>query len=108
MRLRYITLSCLILFAQVGCGRGYASARDLESAERGPAQCGQSCHELGMRMAAFVLVQNNVSGCVCEPVERQAGERTGSTAAVAGGHVVIQAQQDQQRRQQQQQQTQQY
>ena len=98
-----LTLSLVSIATTAGgCYRGYASASDLESSERGPADCHQSCEDLGMRMAAFVLVQNNVSGCVCEPTNVQ-GQRSGSIGAVAGGHVVIEAAREQQQQQQQQQ-----
>jgi hypothetical protein len=50
-----------------GCATGYQSADALESAERGPAACARSCQNLGMRMSAFVLVEHDVSGCVCSP-----------------------------------------
>lgn len=57
-----------------------------------------------MRMAAFVLVQNDVAGCVCEPAQ-SAEHRSGATAAVTGGQVVIAARKKAaaQRQQQQQQ-----
>ncbi|WP_437971848.1 hypothetical protein WMF04_22255 [Sorangium sp. So ce260] len=55
-----------------GCNRGYQTAAELESAERGPTHCASSCHELGMRMSAFVLVDRAVAGCVCEPVQAPA------------------------------------
>ncbi|WP_437641393.1 hypothetical protein [Sorangium sp. So ce854] len=51
-----------------GCNRGYQTAAELETAERGPTHCASSCHELGMRMSAFVLVDRGVAGCVCEPL----------------------------------------
>ena len=60
------------LFAS-GCNRGYQSAGDLEHAERGPNHCAKSCQELGMRMSAFVLVESNVAGCVCEPMQPAPG-----------------------------------
>ncbi|WP_437786372.1 hypothetical protein [Sorangium sp. So ce1097] len=52
-----------------GCNRGYQTAAELETAERGPTHCASSCHELGMRMSAFVLVDRGVAGCVCEPLQ---------------------------------------
>ncbi|WP_433937082.1 hypothetical protein AB3662_20815 [Sorangium cellulosum] len=55
-----------------GCNRGYQTAAELEHAERGPTHCASSCHELGMRMSAFVLVDRGVAGCVCEPVQAPA------------------------------------
>ncbi|WP_437627598.1 hypothetical protein [Sorangium sp. So ce1151] len=56
-----------------GCNRGYQTAAELESAERGPTHCARSCYDLGMRMSAFVLVDRGVAGCVCEPVQAPAG-----------------------------------
>ncbi|MGK3963024.1 hypothetical protein WMF38_02395 [Sorangium sp. So ce118] len=56
-----------------GCNRGYQTAAELESAERGPTHCTRSCYDLGMRMSAFVLVDRGVAGCVCEPVQAPAG-----------------------------------
>ncbi|WP_437820763.1 hypothetical protein [Sorangium sp. So ce1078] len=56
-----------------GCNRGYQTAAELESAERGPTHCASSCYALGMRMSAFVLVDRAVAGCVCEPVQAPAG-----------------------------------
>uniref|UniRef100_UPI003F5AE6E6 hypothetical protein n=1 Tax=Sorangium sp. So ce388 TaxID=3133309 RepID=UPI003F5AE6E6 len=56
-----------------GCNRGYQTAAELETAERGPTHCARSCYDLGMRMSAFVLVDRGVAGCVCEPVQAPAG-----------------------------------
>jgi hypothetical protein len=50
-----------------GCYRGYKSAEDLESEDRGPTACQKSCAQLGMHMSAFVLVEHTTSGCVCAP-----------------------------------------
>jgi hypothetical protein len=58
----------LLLFTGLGCRPGYLKASDLESSGQGPAACAKSCEELGMRMAALVLVSNSVPGCVCQPV----------------------------------------
>ncbi|WP_437961020.1 hypothetical protein WME76_16240 [Sorangium sp. So ce119] len=55
-----------------GCNRGYQTAAELETAERGPTHCASSCYDLGMRMSAFVLVDRGVAGCVCEPVQAPA------------------------------------
>jgi hypothetical protein len=63
------TLCVLGALASSGCQRGYQSARQLESAERGPSHCAKSCTNLGMRMSAFVLVESDVAGCVCEPLQ---------------------------------------
>ncbi|WP_437738074.1 hypothetical protein [Sorangium sp. So ce1335] len=66
----YMTVTVVALG---GCNRGYQTAAELETAERGPTHCASSCHELGMRMSAFVLVDRGVAGCVCEPVQAPAG-----------------------------------
>jgi len=57
-----------LLFTGLGCRPGYLKASDLESSGQGPAACAKSCEEIGMRMAALVLVSNSVPGCVCQPV----------------------------------------
>ncbi|WP_437616664.1 hypothetical protein WMF20_22315 [Sorangium sp. So ce834] len=69
-------------FALGGCNRGYQTAAELESAERGPTHCASSCYSLGMRMSAFVLVDRAVAGCVCEPVQAPAGPYAAPPAAV--------------------------
>jgi hypothetical protein len=70
-RVSTLGLLCVLLFVS-GCNRGYQSAGDLEHAERGPTYCAKSCQELGMRMSAFVLVESNIAGCVCEPMMQPA------------------------------------
>jgi hypothetical protein len=64
-------LSALALFALAGCRPGYIKASDLESKGQGPSACAKSCEELGMRMAALVLVGDTLPGCVCQPVTVQ-------------------------------------
>lgn len=89
MKARNVLLM-LVLCALPACQQGYKSADDLRADERGPEHCAQSCHELGMRMSAFVLVEHGTSGCVCAPTTTgQGGELTGSTAGVAASHVVL-------------------
>lgn len=88
--------------ALVGCNRGYMTASDLESAERGPKACSASCDELGMRMSAFVLVDRAAAGCVCSPND-QVSRTEEDAAGVVGGHVVLEEQRRQREQQQQQQ-----
>lgn len=84
----------------VGCARGYKSARALESDDRGPKACVNSCHELGLEMSGFVLVEHEASACVCAP--RGLGQN--GAAASAAAHVLLQQRAAQQQQQQQQQQ----
>ncbi|WP_437581310.1 hypothetical protein [Sorangium sp. So ce887] len=98
-----------------GCNRGYQTAAELESAERGPTHCASSCYALGMRMSAFVLVDRGVAGCVCEPVQAPAGPyavpppagaapaaqpQSRTSAAAAAGYAVIEAHRKQEEEQQ--------
>lgn len=69
-------LVTVALLAQCGgaCApTGYIKADDLNSAGRGPAGCMKSCEDLGMRMAALVLVGSSLPGCVCQPLNVQTG-----------------------------------
>jgi hypothetical protein len=75
-----------------GCYRGYKSADELETDERGPTACAQSCRDLNMQMSAFVLVEHGTSGCVCSPVT---APPTGGSAAAAAGHVLLEQQREQ-------------
>jgi hypothetical protein len=68
LSLRLVVLGISTLLLSTACYRGYKSAEDLEKDERGPGNCAQSCQELGLRMSAFILVEHEASGCVCEPV----------------------------------------
>lgn len=95
-------------------------ASELESRGQGPSACIKSCEDIGMRMAALVLVGDTLPGCVCQPVQAQGAPskpgapETGDVSyqgagASATGYVVLaaaaaaqQQQQDQQRRNQQQ------
>lgn len=61
----------LALGACLGCRPGYIRASDLESKGQGPAACAKTCEDLGMRMAALVLVGDTLPGCVCQPVTAQ-------------------------------------
>jgi hypothetical protein len=51
-----------------GCRPGYIKADKLEAQGQGPSACAKSCEDLGMRMAALVLVGDDLPGCVCQPV----------------------------------------
>jgi hypothetical protein len=97
----------------VGCTPGYMTAKNLESRGQGPAACEKSCADLGMRMAALVLVGNELPGCVCQPLHVQgapleapkpSAESDSGAAASTTGYVVLAAaaaarqQQEQQRR----------
>src|SRR6478752_5058989 len=63
-----VSVSMLALWACVGCQPGYMKASELESRGQGPSACAKSCEDIGMRMAAIVLVSNDLPGCVCQPV----------------------------------------
>ena len=81
-----------------GCYQGYKPADELEEDERGPSACAQSCHELGMHMSAFVLVDRATSGCVCSPNQGPPASQaeldaTGAAAAYAMLEAERQAQQ---------------
>lgn len=60
-----------ILLSAAGCTPGYIKASKLESRGQGPAACAQSCEDLHMRMAALVLVGDQLPGCVCQPLPVQ-------------------------------------
>lgn len=60
-----------ILLHSAGCTPGYMKASKLESRGQGPAACAKSCEDLHMRMAALVLVGNELPGCVCQPLPVQ-------------------------------------
>jgi hypothetical protein len=68
---RFCVIWALALPAIVGCRPGYMKASDLESKGQGPSACAKSCEDLGMRMAALVLVGDTLPGCVCQPVTVQ-------------------------------------
>ena len=68
----------------VGCDHsGYVHAEDLENDGRGPTGCAKSCNDLGMRMAAMVLVSNQLPGCVCQPVVVYGAPRSSAGPVVA-------------------------
>ena len=71
-RSRFVLLSALAFSACFGCRPGYIKASDLESKGQGPAACAKTCEDLGMRMAALVLVGDTLPGCVCQPLTVQA------------------------------------
>jgi hypothetical protein len=60
--------AAVLLALTAGCTPGYIKASQLEERGQGPAACAKSCEELGMRMAALVLVGNDLPGCVCQPL----------------------------------------
>jgi hypothetical protein len=76
------------LAAISGCYRGYKSAKDLDSDERGPKACASACKHLGLEMSAFVLVEHQTSGCVCSPIEKKAAPLPGPVAGAAATQVV--------------------
>jgi hypothetical protein len=101
-RLCGVAMSLTALSASA-CG-GFASARDLERMERGPAACSQSCHDLGMRMGALALIDKQHSGCVCVPNDVQAENSSHGGAVVAATAMLADEAARQQQQQQQQQQ----
>ena len=68
-----VGLSMVLLTGLAGCAPGYMQASDLEAKHQGPSFCAARCEELGMRMAALVLVSDSLPGCVCQPVYPQKG-----------------------------------
>ena len=85
---RHLAIAALGAFALSGCYRGYKSAKELDSDERGPKACVQSCKELGLEMSAFVLVERQASGCVCSPVQKEQKPIAGPVAAAVTTKVV--------------------
>jgi hypothetical protein len=121
-----LAAACLAALACVnGCAPGYIKASELEARGQGPAECARSCEGLKMRMAALVLVGNDLPGCVCQPLPTQAAPLgaplpqpqqpqesalSDGAAASTTGYVVLAAAaaaREQQRKQQQLQQQQQ-
>lgn len=94
--MRVLVVCCAV--SLTACNRGFQSAADLESEQRGPKQCSASCESIGMKMAAFVLVEHSTSGCVCAPKEANPAPQdatsaaSGEAAAVAGAHMVLEQQ----------------
>ncbi len=112
-----VTLVALLAQGVWGCAQtGYIKADDLETSGRGPSGCMKSCEDLGMRMAALVLVSNSIPGCVCQPINVQGAppqpnapaanapaQLDGGAAASTTGYVVLAAAAAAQQQQQQQQ-----
>lgn len=86
-----VTGVCLLIGS--GCHRGYKTAEDLDSDDRGPQACAKSCSDLGMQMSAFVLVEHGTSGCVCAPT---GPAPAGPPAAAAAAHVMLEQERQQQ------------
>jgi hypothetical protein len=68
-RQSFLALALLLVPTWMGCTPGYQSPAELDRAKLGPGHCAKSCYELGMRMAALVLVESAAAGCVCEPLQ---------------------------------------
>ena len=97
-------LCALIVVGALGCApHGFRTAEQLGQLGLGPADCARSCEELGMQMAALVLVQHSYSGCVCQPRATSGGASLSSmVSGTAAGQVAIDVairQQQQQQRQ---------
>lgn len=116
MGLRVGVFGALVLVGLGGCTPGYMKASELESRGQGPAACEKSCSDLGMRMAALVLVGDQLPGCVCQPLHVEgapatpgkAPEADQGAAASTTGYVVLAAAAAARQQQQQQQQQQSY
>src|SRR5262245_42751711 len=78
-----IACAALGLSVLTGCYRGYKSAKELDSDERGPKACEQACKDLGLQMSAFVLVERQTSGCVCSPAANPAPASASASAPQA-------------------------
>jgi hypothetical protein len=70
------------------CYRGYKSAKDLDTDQRGPRACAAACRDLGLQMSAFVLVEHQTSGCVCAPPDKQPAHAAAPAAAAAAVQIV--------------------
>lgn len=84
---RTAPISLLGLWLLAGCQPGYMKASDLESRGQGPSACAKSCEDIGMRMAALVLVSNDLPGCVCQPLTVQGAPPAASAAPLAPAPV---------------------
>jgi hypothetical protein len=78
--------------AQVGAGGMISVPKDA------PATCSGYCSDMGLSLAAVVVMASNV-GCVCEPRGKAASEEHGASAA-AGGMAAIIVQEESRRQQQ--------
>ena len=69
-RLLWVPLTVLATASALSAcgGGGYVTAKQLDRSKQGPASCESSCHDLGMRMAALVLVSSALPACVCQPL----------------------------------------
>lgn len=59
------------VLATTGCAPGYMKASELEARGQGPGACAKTCEDINMRMAALVLVSDQLPGCVCQPLNVQ-------------------------------------
>ena len=75
------------------CFQGYATPDRLQTAQRGPEACADSCRKFGLQMSAFVLVDYATVGCVCAPMNAPAGNA--AAAGAAAGFVVVEQQRQQ-------------
>jgi hypothetical protein len=107
-------LAAIGLALMAGCTPGYIKSADLERKGQGPSACAKSCEDLGMRMTALVLVGDQLPGCVCQPVVKQAPisapapapaatPESGAAASTTGFVVIAAAAAAQQQQQQQRQ-----
>jgi hypothetical protein len=60
----------LLLLASTACATGFATPRQLDVRDTGPAACRKSCGELDLEMGALVLTFNAAPSCVCVPKQR--------------------------------------
>lgn len=79
-----LALALMSGLACSACYRGYKSAGDLESDDRGPKDCANACQALGLTMSAFVLVEHTQSACVCAPAHAGRALEDAAAAAAAG------------------------
>lgn len=88
--IRGALVTSFALVSLAACGpHGYARATELEERDQGPTGCSNRCTELGMEMAALVLVGPNMSGCVCQPVRTSGGSVMPTLSAAAAGDAAI-------------------
>ncbi len=108
MRNTMVFVTATVCLALSACAPGFIKVKDLNTLEQGPSHCADRCAELEMQMGAFVMVSNQVPGCVCVPRDTENAPVSQSAAAASMGHIVIMAaaaaarqkQQEQQQRRQ--------
>ncbi len=84
-RIQALVIVVGVVLGGTACNHGYLSPEAMESGQIGPRYCASACQELGLRMGAFVMVQHNYAGCVCEPMMTAGGSTAVHATAVQAG-----------------------